>query len=95
MAKPESKPEPAGDDGQAEKILQEAQDYYVHGQYQQAIDTAKKAMKAQPLKAWRTIGASSCFLKDKAMAVQAWNKIDTNGRNLLRYVCSRNEIQVP
>ncbi len=94
-AKPEPKPEGGMDDAQAEKILQEAQDYYVHGQYQQAIDTAKKAMKAQPLKAWRTIGASSCFLKDKAMAVQAWNKIDTNGRNLLRYVCSRNDIQVP
>lgn len=92
---PKPKPDPAQDDAQAEKILQEAQDFYVHGQYQQAIDTAKKAMKAQPIKAWRTIGASSCFLKDKAMAVQAWNKIDTNGRNLLRYVCSRNEIQVP
>src|SRR5205807_1118737 len=53
-----SQPNPA-----AEKLLQDAQDAYVHGQYANAIETAKKASKSEPLKAWRIIGAASCFLK--------------------------------
>ena len=56
---------------------------------------AKKAVKAQPNQAWRLIGASSCFLKDRNGAVQAWNKLDTQGRSFLKYVCSRNAITVP
>jgi hypothetical protein len=76
-------------------VLQEAQDDYVHGAYQSAIEKAKKAVKAQPSKAWRIVGASSCFLKDRGGAVQAWNKLDAMGRQFLKYVCSRNAITVP
>jgi pSer/pThr/pTyr-binding forkhead associated (FHA) protein len=86
---------PPSDSGNAEKVLQEAQDAYVHGQYANAIDLAKKATKAQPSKAWRIIGASNCFLKDRNGAVAAYNKLDTQGRSFLKYVCSRNAITVP
>jgi pSer/pThr/pTyr-binding forkhead associated (FHA) protein/tetratricopeptide (TPR) repeat protein len=79
----------------AEKLLQEAQDDYVHGQYQSAIEKARKAMKAQPSKAWRIIGASSCFLKDKTGASAAWGKLDATGRSFLKYVCARSGITVP
>jgi pSer/pThr/pTyr-binding forkhead associated (FHA) protein len=79
----------------AEKQLQEAQDAYVHGQYTKAIDDAKSAVKAQPSKAWRIIGASQCFLKNRDGATQAWNKLDAQGRQFLKYVCSRNAITVP
>lgn len=78
-----------------EKQLQDAQDAYVHGQYANAIEIARKAQRAAPSKAWRIIGASSCFLKDKNGAVQAWNKLDAQGRQFLKYVCSRNSITVP
>jgi pSer/pThr/pTyr-binding forkhead associated (FHA) protein len=87
---PSSQPNPA-----AEKLLQDAQDAYVHGQYANAIETAKKASKSEPLKAWRIIGAASCFLKDRTGAMQAWNKLGPQERSFLKYVCSRNAITVP
>jgi hypothetical protein len=84
-----------GPDPGSEKALQEAQDAYVHGQYANAIELAKKAMKAQPGKAWRLIGASYCFLKDRSGAVTAFGKLDAQGKQFLKYVCSRNSITVP
>ncbi len=88
-------PPTPGVSAEAEKALQEAQDAYVHGQYAMAIDLAKKAMKSQPAKAWRLIGASYCFLKDRAGAVSAFGKLDAQGKQFLKYVCSRNTITVP
>ena len=85
-----SQPNPA-----AEKLLQDAQDAYVHGQYANAIETARKAAKSEPLKAWRIIGAASCFLKDRGGAMSAWNKLGPQERSFLKYVCSRNAITVP
>jgi ABC transport system ATP-binding/permease protein len=79
----------------ADKLLSDAQDAYVHGQYATAIETAKKAARSQPYKAWRIIGAASCFLKDRNGAMQAWNKLGATERNFLKYVCSRNAITVP
>jgi pSer/pThr/pTyr-binding forkhead associated (FHA) protein len=87
---PSSQPNPA-----AEKLLQDAQDAYVHGQYANAIETARKAAKSEPLKAWRIIGAASCFLKDRNGAMAAWNKLGPQERSFLKYVCSRNAISVP
>ena len=87
---PSSQPNPA-----AEKLLQDAQDAYVHGQYANAIETARKAAKSEPLKAWRIIGAASCFLKDRTGAMAAWNKLGPQERSFLKYVCSRNAISVP
>jgi pSer/pThr/pTyr-binding forkhead associated (FHA) protein len=84
-----------GPDPGSEKALQEAQDAYVHGQYANAIELAKKAMKAQPGKAWRLIGASYCFLKDRGGAVTAFGRLDAQGKQFLKYVCSRNAITVP
>src|SRR5947199_104864 len=78
-----------------EKLLQDAQDAYVHGQYANAIELARKAAKSSPSKAWRIMGASSCFLKDRNGAMTAWNKLDAQGRQFLKYVCSRNAITVP
>ena len=88
-------PAPPSSTALAEKTLQEAQDAYVHGQYQNAIELAKKAVKAQPGRAWRIIGASSCFLKDRGGAVNAFGKLDAQGRNFLKYVCSRQAITIP
>ena len=86
---------PHGGDAVAEKALQEAQDSYVHGQYASAIESAKKAMKSQPAKAWRLIGASYCFLKDRNGAVTAFGKLDAQGKQFLKWVCTRNAITVP
>ncbi|MDB4969122.1 MAG: hypothetical protein JWN44_4811 [Myxococcales bacterium] len=92
---PTEEPPPSQPNPMAEKLLQDAQDAYVHGQYANAIETAKKASKSEPLKAWRIIGAASCFLKDRSGALQAWNKLGPQERSFLKYVCSRNAITVP
>ncbi len=91
----EAEPKGGGDQVAADKILLDARDAYVHGQYANAIEIARKAVSAQPNQAWRVIGASSCFLKDRDGAVKSWNKLDTQGRSFLKYVCSRNAITVP
>jgi len=93
--KPTTEEAPSQPNPAAEKLLQDAQDAYVHGQYANAIETAKKASKSEPLKAWRIIGAASCFLKDRNGAMQAWNKLGPQERSFLKYVCSRNAITVP
>lgn len=80
---------------EAENLLQEAQDAYVHGQYASAIEIAKRASKWQPTRAWRIIGTASCFLKDRGGALQAWNKLGPQERSFLKYVCARNSINVP
>ena len=53
--KPTTEEAPSQPNPAAEKLLQDAQDAYVHGQYANAIETAKKASKSEPLRR----GASS------------------------------------
>ena len=88
-----------------ERLLQEAQDAYVHGHYAKAIEMAKKARPDR--RASHIIGAASCFLKDRPGAMQAWNELSaadrspsfgistTARRKSLKYVCSRNDITIP
>ena len=77
-------------------LVNDALQDYVHGNYASAIEKARRATKAggDNNKAWRVIGASSCFLKDRAGAVAAWNRLSTMDRNFLKYVCQRNDIKL-
>jgi pSer/pThr/pTyr-binding forkhead associated (FHA) protein len=79
-----------------EKLLEEAQSDYTHGNYESAVEKAKKAAKGgNNTNAWRIIGASSCFLKDRKQALVAWNRLDQTSRTFLKYVCNRNAIEIP
>lgn len=78
-----------------EQVMDQAMNAYVHGQYASAIEYAKKAAKWNPSKAWGLVGASSCCLKDRAGALQAWYKAAPKDRALIRYVCARTQITVP
>ncbi|HEX8954194.1 MAG TPA: hypothetical protein VF945_20200, partial [Polyangia bacterium] len=75
--------------------LQRAQDAYVHGEYDEAIALAKRAKAQDSQKAWRIIGASSCFKKDAAAAAAAWNELDGRGKKFVEYVCKRNDVTLP
>lgn len=87
---------PSGDDGDPEKLLEEAQSDYTHGNYEGAVEKAKKAAKGGNSNvAWRIIGAASCFLKDRKGAQVAWNHVDQSSRNLIKYICTRNSIEIP
>jgi hypothetical protein len=79
-------------DDSPEALYQRAQDAYVHGKYQDAIDLSEHLVDAQPGRAYRIIGASACFLRDKAAALKAWRHLDGTGKQFLGYVCSRNDI---
>ncbi len=95
----ETPPAPVDDDANAvaaEKILRDARDAYVHAQYETAISLSRKSLKLKTsFEAWKYIGASACFLKDKPGAMVAYAKLDGTGRTFLKYICTRNAISVP
>ena len=97
--RPEAPKPPAGGGGggSVDDLVGRAQDDYVRGAYAESIDMARRALRgdANNSKAWRIIGASSCFLKDKAGASSAWNKLGNMDRQFLKYVCGRNAITIP
>ena len=78
----------------AEDVLEAAQDEYVAGHYAAAITQARTQLSAEPDKAWRLIGASSCFLKDRKAATNAFSHLDAEGKQFVVYVCSRNGVQL-
>jgi hypothetical protein len=82
---------PTADD---EKSLQAAQEAYVHGDYVGAIKLAKRVAPSLPAKAWRVVGASSCFLKDVEGAREAYSRLGEQEREFLRYVCARNTVEL-
>ena len=76
--------------------LAAAADAYVHGQYDQAIALARPHVADEHAsKAWRIVGASSCFKQDANGATEAWNQLDTPGRKFIEYVCKRNDVTLP
>src|SRR5205085_399051 len=77
-----------------EPMLAEAQQAYVDGSYQAAIEKARACVAYQPDRAWRIVGAGACFLKDRASAVDAFNHLANTDRQFLRYVCTRNGIKL-
>ncbi len=75
--------------------LEPARDAFVKGEYKKAIQLAEAHVESEPQQAWRVIGGSYCFLKDRAGAQKAWGKLDSNGQAFLKYVCSRNGLSLP
>jgi hypothetical protein len=74
--------------------LEQAQKAYVAGRYAEAITLAREGRAAQPSRAWRIIGASSCFLKDAAGAGAAWRELDEQSRKFVEYVCANNRVTI-
>jgi RNA polymerase sigma-70 factor (ECF subfamily) len=83
----------AGAEG--DNLLQRAQDAYIHGEFDDAIELAKQARAQDPAKAARIMGASSCFKGDAAGATDAWHALDDHGRKFIEYVCKRNDVTLP
>jgi hypothetical protein len=81
----------------SEQLVGDGQEAYVHGDYDTAIEKEKRALaqgvtEQQGMRAWRIIGTSRCFLKDRGGAGEAAAHLDESGKKLLRYVCGRNGI---
>jgi RNA polymerase sigma-70 factor (ECF subfamily) len=87
-------PPPPADATADEDILKRAQDEYVHGNYNEAIRLGRQVTSKQPTRAWRIVGAASCFKHDGAGAAEAYDALEPQGRNFLRYVCERNGTKI-
>lgn len=79
----------------ADDQLAAAEQAYADSAYARARDLAHRAAGTQPAKAWRLIGASSCFLKDRSGALDALSHLP-GGPDIefLRFACARNGIEL-
>ena len=85
--------EPAAD---ADALLKQARDAWLHQQCPSAIDIARRALKAKPslTDAYQIITVCSCSLKDAEGAGRAYGKLDDKSRTLARSLCQRNGISL-
>lgn len=44
---------------------------------------------------WRIQGAAACYARDGAAAIEALRHLDPVDQRFLRYVCNRNQVQLP
>ncbi len=88
---------PSGADEKLGPLLAETEAAYVRGDYDAAIASARQALKLQPGngKAWRIIGVSSCYLKNRDDALEAYQRVSESNRPLLTYVCQQNGLKLP
>jgi hypothetical protein len=85
--------EPAAD---ADALLKQARDAWLHQQCPSAIEIARRALKAKPslTDAYQIITVCSCSLKDAEGAGRAYGKLDDKSRTLARSLCQRNGISL-
>ena len=79
----------------ASAAIDRAQQAYVGGRYADAIRLASEARADDPPRAWRIIGAASCFAGDAAGAAAARDALDGAGRRFIEYVCANNKVALP
>lgn len=72
-----------------------AEQAYIKGRYAEAIERATAARADDPPRAWRIIGAASCFRGDAAGAAAARDALDGPARRFVEYVCSVNNVVLP
>jgi tRNA A-37 threonylcarbamoyl transferase component Bud32 len=80
---------------EAEQRLAEAQRAAMRLRYAEAIALARQAVTANPKRAWRIIGESSCALKDHTTAASAFENLDDTGRRFLTTACASYGIELP
>jgi ABC transport system ATP-binding/permease protein len=83
---------PAGGDPDA--LIQEARQAYLRGQYAAAIEAAQKALRLRPnlMAANQIIAVSSCSLRDKDSATRAYEKLDSQNKQLVKSHCQKHGI---
>ena len=75
-----------------EIALNDAQSEFEHQRYNYAISLAFSAVKANPNRAWRIIGASACRNKNAKQVDEAYGALDNAGRQYLINTCLREGI---
>jgi pSer/pThr/pTyr-binding forkhead associated (FHA) protein/tetratricopeptide (TPR) repeat protein len=77
-----------------DKLIQQAREAWLRGQYILAIDSARRALRAKPelTSAYQIIAICSCSLHDSDAALRAYEKLDERNRQLVRSACQKNGI---
>jgi hypothetical protein len=90
-ARPVEEPAPAGD---ADRLIKDAQQAWLRGQHQAAIDSARKALRAKPgmTNAYQIIAICSCALRDADGAAKAYEKLDDRNKVLVKTSCQKSGI---
>ena len=88
---PPPQPEVSAD---PEKLIQQAREAWLRGQFAVAIDAARKALRAKPglSSAYQIIAICSCSLHDSDTALRAYEKLDEGNKKLVRSACQKNGI---
>lgn len=81
---------------EADQLVSEAQDDYVNGRNVHAIETARMAIhRGATTKAYRIIGAAACNQKDRDEVMKAWRRLGDMDRRFVKYICARNNLEIP
>ena len=95
---PAAKPRPVGIGSlqKAGALTRKASNLYVDQDYAAAIKVARQALKYSRgnSMAIQIIGASACYLKQKARINWAYKRLPPKKRSLLKVVCQRNGVQI-
>jgi pSer/pThr/pTyr-binding forkhead associated (FHA) protein/tetratricopeptide (TPR) repeat protein len=86
-----AQPEPSAD---PDRLIQQAREAWLRGQYILAVDAARKALRAKPglTSAYQIIAICSCSLHDPDTALRAYEKLDDRNKQLVRSACQKNGI---
>jgi len=87
-------PPPAETTSDPEKLIQQAREAWLRGQYVLAVDFARKSLRAKPgfTSAYQIIAICSCSLRDPDTAMRAYEKLDDRNKQLVRSACQKNGI---
>jgi pSer/pThr/pTyr-binding forkhead associated (FHA) protein/tetratricopeptide (TPR) repeat protein len=82
--------------GDADALLQEAQDAWLKGQYSAAIDASRKALRAKPglTRAYQIIAVCSCSLRDAESATKAYERLDDRNKQMVKSLCAKSGVTV-
>jgi pSer/pThr/pTyr-binding forkhead associated (FHA) protein/tetratricopeptide (TPR) repeat protein len=88
---PKPEPGPAAD---PDKLIKDAQQAFLHGQYAAAVDSARKALRVKPslTNAYQIIAVCSCALHDADSAAKAIERLDERNRLYVKSACQKNGI---
>jgi ABC transport system ATP-binding/permease protein len=86
--------EPAAPAADPDKLIKEAQQAWLRGQYGAAIDSARKALRAKPglTNAYQIIAVCSCALHDADSAAKAVERLDDRNKQFVKSACQKNGI---
>jgi pSer/pThr/pTyr-binding forkhead associated (FHA) protein len=82
--------------GDADELLQQAQDAWLKGQYAVAIEASRRALRARPglTRAYQIIAVCSCSLRDAEQATRAYERLDDRNRQLVKQACQKSGVNI-